>query len=167
MNKIELLMYEMDICRIHADRLTLAISNIEHLYPFSDKIMVNISNDVLPSLDLFTTRLGRLQDTLGEKVFSALLECLEEPLERKSMIDKLNSLERLGILPSVQWWKDLRDLRNTLVYDYPNDPELMAKNLNNAFIHSKRLLVFLETLNGFIDKTVLKDHPQSSSSAPS
>jgi hypothetical protein len=151
MNTTELLAYELKICRIHIDRLNLALRKIEHLYPFTEETIGNIKEDDIGYLELFTTRLGKLQDSLGEKVFTLLLEAMVETVENKSFIDKLNKLEKLEIIPSVTWWQDLRKLRNVLVHEYPDNPAFIADNLNTAFIQTKRLLVFWESLTAYIE----------------
>ncbi len=150
MTVVELLAYELKICFIHIDRLKLALKKTEHLYPFTEEIIRHIPEEDLVYLELLTVRLGKLQDTLGEKVFSLILEALGESMENKSFIDKLNKLEKLEILPSAQWWQDLRKLRNILVHEYPDNPAFIADNLNTAFIQTKRLLVFWESLAAYI-----------------
>ncbi len=150
MNVNELLAYELKICRIHADRLNLALGKIDHLYPFTEEIVGAIPEEDLGYLELFTSRLGKLQDALGEKVFTYLLEALGESTESKSYIDKLNKLEKLGILPSVAWWQDLRKLRNILAHEYPDSPVFIADNLNTSFIQAKRLLAFWQSLVSYI-----------------
>ena len=152
MNKDELLALELKICQIHVDRLNLAIRKITPLYPFTEEIMKSIYDEDLGYLELFTTRLGKLQDALGEKIFVLMLEFLGESMENKSFIDRLNKLEKLEILPSVTWWQDLRKLRNILTHEYPDNPSLVVDNLNTAFIQGKRLLVFWENLLKEIEK---------------
>ena len=150
MNRIEVLAYQLKICRMHLDKLNLALEKIGKLYPFTEKAIVNLNEEDLVYLELFISRLGKLQDTLGEKVFGLMLEALGEFVENKSVIDKLNKLEKLEILPSVEWWQDLRKLRNVLVHDYPDDPAFIADNLNTAFVQTKRLLAFWESLNVYL-----------------
>lgn len=156
MNFRDLLKEELTICQIHIDRLNLAIGRIERFYPFSEQMVSAIHEEDLPYFDLFTTRFSKFQDTLGEKVFPFLLECLGEEVINKSFIDKLNKLEQLELLPSASWWMDLRKLRNILTHEYPDNPVFLADNLNNAFIQTKRLLAFWESLFAYIEKNILK-----------
>jgi hypothetical protein len=55
------------------------------------------------------------------------------------MIDKLNRLEKLGYLESVDQWNQLRIIRNHFAHDYPSDYALKAAYLNDA-IDSVKLL---------------------------
>jgi hypothetical protein len=152
-----LLRESLKICTIHANRIQSALNKIEHLYPFTEKTVTDINTEDLAFLDVLTTRFCKLQDTLGEKVFTLLLESLGELVMNKSFIDKLNKLEKIEILPSADWWQDLRRLRNVLTHEYPDDPAFIAENLNNAFIQAKKLLHFWEHLNAHTKANVLKD----------
>ncbi len=55
------------------------------------------------------------------------------------MLDKLNRLEKMGYLVSVEQWQSLRAIRNRLTHDYPTDDALKAAYLNDA-IDSVKLL---------------------------
>ena len=151
MNTNELLLHELKICSIHVQRLNLALGKITHLYPFTGENMDAIPEEDLGYMELFTSRLGKLQDALGEKVFPLFLEGLGEEVGNKSYIDKLHKLEKLELLPSVAWWQDLRKLRNILVHEYPDDPTFIADNLNMAFIQAKRLLAFWDSVVIYIE----------------
>lgn len=158
MNQLELLTSQLEICQIHAKRLNLAISKIESLYPFSSERILALNEEILAYMELFTSRLGKLQDTLGDKVFTSLLTILGEETNNKSYIDKLNKLEKLGILSSTLWWQDLRNLRNFLTHEYPDNPAFIADNLNTAYVQAKRLLLFMDSLNDYIKTNVTLNH---------
>lgn len=42
---------------------------------------------------------------------------------------KLQRLERLGVIPSADTWRLLREVRNSLAHEYPDDPALQAAAL--------------------------------------
>ena len=48
------------------------------------------------------------------------------------MRDKLNRLEKLGYLGSVEQWNVLRAIRNRFAHDYPQDDAMRAAYLNEA-----------------------------------
>lgn len=86
--------------------------------------------DLSERVDAFATRFGRLQDTVGGKLVPELLrQMLETP---GSALDNLNRVERLGLLESVTSWTEARNLRNLLVHEYMEDPEVFAQALNRA-----------------------------------
>ncbi len=49
------------------------------------------------------------------------------------MLDKLNRLEKLGLLESTEAWEKLRALRNHFAHEYPDEPALRAAYLNQGF----------------------------------
>ena len=72
-------------------------------------------------LDAFVARLGRLQDTIGDKLLPAILKLNLEPVG--SQLENLFRAEKLGWIDSVDQWIELRELRNSLVYEYMTSPE--------------------------------------------
>jgi hypothetical protein len=82
--------------------------------------------------DQLILRLTKLQDTMGSRLFAATLEVLQEPYDDWPMIDRLNRLEKLGYLASVEEWQRLRVIRNRFAHDYPEDDALKAAYLNEA-----------------------------------
>ena len=156
MNCFERLKYEREICCKHETRLQFALTRTQHLYPFTLEKIEHLNEEELGILDSLLIRFSKLQDTLGEKVFPLLLECLGERVDSMSFIDKLNKLEKLEILPSAQWWKNLRVIRNALTHEYPDNPEFMVKILNETVAEAKSLINFWYTLMDYID-TKVKD----------
>jgi hypothetical protein len=69
---------------------------------------------------------------MGPRLFSALLEHLQEPYEDRPMIDKLHRLGKLGYLPKLDDWQSLRVIRNRFADDDPEDDALKAAYLNEA-----------------------------------
>ncbi|MCX7338099.1 MAG: hypothetical protein NTX76_02295 [Alphaproteobacteria bacterium] len=155
MDTKDLLIHSLDICKVHAERLSLAIEKTDHLFPFCENTVTALAEENLAYLELLMSRFGKLQDVAGEKVFTFLLQQLGESVSNKTFIDKLNKLEKLEILPDAHWWMDLRKLSNKLTRDYPDNPDFMAKNINKAIIQAKELLVFWESLVIYIEANVL------------
>ncbi len=71
-------------------------------------------------VEAFVGRLGRLQDTLADKLLPALLTALAE--KPGAMIDNLDTAERLGWLDCTEDWITLRKLRNQMVHEDMEDP---------------------------------------------
>lgn len=86
-----------------------------------DEILALEENpDLAERIEAFVSRLGRLQDTLGDKFLPTLLTALEE--KAGAVIDNLDKAERLGWLDSTETWIALRKLRNLMVNEYIEDP---------------------------------------------
>ena len=82
------------------------------------------------SLDALAYRFSKIQSLLGEKVFKEILEKLEYDLTDKSYIDILQYIEKEGIINSIYEWKKLREIRNSLSHDYPEEIESVVNAIN-------------------------------------
>lgn len=66
---------------------------------------------------------GRLQDTLGDKLIPAVLAALGEHCGAAA--DNLDRAERLGFVASADEWFAMRGLRNQMVHEYVEDPAVL------------------------------------------
>ncbi len=126
-----------------ANRLNMAITEIEPQLPITPLMLKQANIHLLGTLELLTSRFGKLQDVIGDKIFPLLLEHLQE--KAPSMLDKLNKLEKLEYLPDVHWWIELRNIRNNIVHEYPDDA-LLTENLNALVPQAQNLLEYWELL---------------------
>ena len=78
-------------------------------------------------VDAFVARFSRLQDTLGDKLLPALLIALGE--DRRTLVDRLDQAEKLGWIDSAEEWMTIRQLRNQMIHEYIEDPEILAQAL--------------------------------------
>jgi hypothetical protein len=62
MEERDLLLKYIEICDLHLQRLEEAFAHVKHLYPFRTEMFPLKSYEELASLDMFTTRLSKLQD---------------------------------------------------------------------------------------------------------
>ncbi|MBU1618438.1 MAG: hypothetical protein KJ556_02430 [Gammaproteobacteria bacterium] len=81
-------------------------------------------------LDAFASRFGRLQDNVGDKLLPAVLLALGE--KKGPVLDNLNKAEKFGWLSSSGDWIAARQLRNKMVHEYIEDPEILAASFNVA-----------------------------------
>ena len=70
----------------------------------------------------------------------------KEVIDGKTMIDKINKLERIGIIANAQVWEDLIEARNHISHEYPDHPERIARYLNKIFDLIPTLLEILELI---------------------
>lgn len=117
-------------CRLHLDRLNHARRKLAGRFPLSVEDWQQLDDDTIADLDQLLFRFGRLQDTIGQRLFKHLLELSLEWDDSEPFIDKLSRLERLRIIPSAEQWLLLRELRNSAMHEYPDQPELTVANLN-------------------------------------
>lgn len=128
------------IADVHAMRLNEALIEVKKLVPLPILSISELSTKQLAFLDMMTMRFGKLQDLIGVKIMPLLLEILAE--DALTFIDKLNRLEKLGYIPSTKWWLELRELRNQIAHDYPNNEKLICANISKLVHKSSELLDF-------------------------
>jgi hypothetical protein len=117
----------------HRHHMRHALASIAPHRPLSAATLADLDDDAVQDIDQFVLRFGKLQDVLGTRLFPALLDVLQEPYEDRPMLDKLNRLEKLGLLESTEAWEKLRALRNHFAHEYPDEPALRAAYLNQGF----------------------------------
>lgn len=134
----------VDICLAHSERLRWSMLQLEEKKPFTAERVSRLTDIELAIFDQFIVRFSKLQDIMGAKLLPAVLELTHEEGELGTFIDKLNRLEKIGALSSVEQWLRLREMRNQFAHNYPDDPEIQASLLNKAFDMADYLLDALE-----------------------
>lgn len=139
----------LEIADKHAGHITYAVEKLAPHIPFTENDIKNFTQEDVLLTDLLTLRFSKLQDLMGTKLFTLLLESIGELTMTMTLIDKLNRLEQLN-LANPQKWRKLRETRNHLAHEYPNYPELTARYLNEAFELSTYLLEVLANIKAFL-----------------
>lgn len=142
------------IAKVHAERIKYALQNLEAYFPLSAKDIEKMPGEKLAYCELYTSRFCKLQDLMGSKIFTLLLEVTEEEgtVDTMTFIDKLNKLEKLELIESADEWKEMRRIRNHISHEYPDNYSLMAKYLNEVYNIGPRLLAYLERIVKFVEK---------------
>jgi hypothetical protein len=126
-------------CALHARVLAEARARLPSRFDADDACHVN--DELRRTLDQTAYRFMKLQDSLGEKVLPGLLAETLDPLPPEApFAQRLQRLERLGALPSVETWRLLREVRNGLAHDYPDQPALQAAAWNRLHVAIDDLL---------------------------
>lgn len=139
----------LEIANIHAQRLRYALDKLSAFFPLTAASVMTLSEEDLPLFELFTSRFAKWQDLMGSSVFPRLLEALGESDSTFTFLDKLNRLEKLGIIDSANLWLVMRKLRNHIAHEYPHQPELTAEYLNQIHEVSSELFLSLERVVAF------------------
>lgn len=142
----------VDVCQTHAERLRWAMVQLAKKKPFTAQTLQQLTDMELAVFDQFIVRFSKLQDAMGAKLLPAVIELTHEEGELTTFIDKLNRLEKIGALNSVEQWLKLREMRNQFAHDYPDDPEIQASLLNKAFDLAAQLLATLDQIIVFAAK---------------
>ena len=140
----------IEIADIHISRLQSGIENTKNLFPVNREILENLTENEVAFLDLMTTRFGKLQDLIAAKIFPLILNLLGENVS--SVKDNLNRLEKLQYISDANWWMLIRELRNQLTHDYPNEYVILSEHLNELLVDVKKIIIEWSSL-----KTKIKD----------
>ena len=136
-------------CQLHAGVLREARDELGDAH-FDAETVVHITTEQRRLLDQLAYRFSKLQDNMGMRLFPALLDWTEEPLpESATFAEKLQRLERLGALESVERWRELRETRNQLAHEYEDAPALKAAALNRFIADVETLLVMWQKVVAF------------------
>ena len=108
-------------------------SKISQLIPLNPGTFQNIDEEKVSYFDQLVYRFTKLQDTMGDTLFPAILRSLEEDPEQMSMLDILNRLEKLNIINSVEEWVRLRNLRNEFTHEYEDNLEENSKLITSLY----------------------------------
>lgn len=139
----------MQTCDLHEMRMRFAWEHVANDLPSDEDGFMSLGPEKVALLDQWIYRFSRLQDTLGQKVVPLLLEFLAEEAETMPFIDRLGRLEKLGLL-SVDGWLYLREVRNILTHEYPENLQERLTMLHDLPRHSEELCAAWHRLKRFI-----------------
>ncbi len=152
----DILLSYMEVCDTHAGRLQSALSKTAHLVPFTINNVSTLNDSDSAFLEVVTSRFAKLQDTLGQKVFTLVLKNVGEDTLDKTFIDILNMFEKFGFIDDADFWVELRQTRNAIAHEYPDNLEKLAVDLNAVYCQSKFLLAYWEELKIKINQSIFK-----------
>ncbi|MDR0940085.1 MAG: toxin-antitoxin system antitoxin subunit [Mediterranea sp.] len=136
----ERLKREFEVCDKHILRIHQAMERLGLPIPLSVDDYVYMNDEQIACVDQFIFRFSKLQDAMGAKIFRLILSYLGDDVTSLPMRDVLNRLERYELLPSVDEWIYLRDLRNDLAHDYPLLEANVVAILNQLFVKVEELI---------------------------
>ena len=137
-------------CALHAQVLSDAAAALPAA--FDAQMADHVDAERRRWLDQAAYRFMKLQDSLGEKVLPGLLTATLDPLPPEATFaERLQRLERLGAVPSVERWKMLREVRNSLAHEDPEHPDLQAAALTRLVGGARELLSLWAAARAFAD----------------
>ena len=84
-------------------------------------------------LDAYLKRFASMQDFLGAKIFPLLIDI--SGLTANKMTETLFVMEREEVIDSLETWIELREVRNELEHDYPEELNQALKDLRYCIDH--------------------------------
>ena len=114
------------------------IEVFKNLYgiPIKIKILETIGDDdnLRRLVASITSDFSKAQAILGEKLFKEILYFTDEINDKNiSFFDILSILERLSIIENRLEWKQVKEIRNNIAHEYPEEVDKLADNLNMIF----------------------------------
>lgn len=96
-----------------------------HLRFSADQPAVALEPDAVPNaqqliqIEAFTSRFARVSDLFSKRVLRAIDQF--EMNEPGSLLDVAHSAEKRGLIHSVDWLREIKDVRNAISHDYAGD----------------------------------------------
>ena len=150
MNITARLKQTLEVCDIHRERLEFATRELGPRFPLTVNTLLTLSGKEIAVLDQMVFRFGKLQDTMGSKLFVQILEFLGEDYQSRPFLDVLTRLEKLELLADTNEWMRFREIRNDLAHEYPSQNEEKAAGLNNVFESTPKLVDVYKKMKEYI-----------------
>ena len=131
------------IADTHVRKIDLAFEALKSVVPFDQKKVLDLSIQDSLWVELLISRFAKLQDFIGKKMIDQFLKMTKDYSDNMTMLEKLNQLKRLEIIPSVDVWEQMREARNHIAHEDPDEPALTAKYLNQIFEFTPQLIEIL------------------------
>lgn len=114
--------------------------------PFTEEKAAKLGeNEALAEkVEAYTSRFCRLQDTTGDKLLPLWLRALGE--RTGAVADNLDRAEKLGLLDSADKWLEIRQIRNQMIHEYIESPQVLADALNTAHDYQETLMAFANAM---------------------
>jgi len=97
------------------------------------------------ALNALIFRFSKLQDLIGTKIFRNYLNFSGFNLVDKTFFDILKEIEKEGII-DIDSWDELRELRNKIAHDYPEEIDEMIESINMFIKKSSDLILVANKL---------------------
>lgn len=138
------------LCTIHSERMNFAREKIKIHFPLEREKYLRLKPEDLSFFDQLIFRFSKMQDSMGGKLFPAILENLGEEINSLPFIDRLTKLEQLGIITSAEDWMLLRETRNMITHEYPFITDEVIDGLNLLNRHCELIQEIWEKINNYI-----------------
>lgn len=139
---------------VHRERVLAAMERLADRMPRNGADIAAMEYADIASAELLLSRFAKLQDLLGARLFPLAAAASEEPLRPDAtFLDLLHRLEKVGAIPSAAGWRRLRELRNELAHDYPDDVEAAAVALASVMRAAPDLLAVLARVQAHVERT--------------
>ncbi|MCE8038912.1 hypothetical protein [Halomonas sp. MCCC 1A11062] len=125
--------------------------------PFTEERAAKLGEDeaLAERVEAYTSRFCRLQDTAGDKLLPLWLRALGE--KTGAVADNLDRAEKLGVLDSADKWLEIRQIRNQMIHEYIESPQVLADALTTAYDYQETLIAFAQAMLADAERRGLLD----------
>lgn len=131
MNKNEILKKRFAKLEKHYQALSeykVLIDNLLKTTNIYDQFIFNtLKAEKRAILDAYLKRFSSIQDYLGAKIFPMILDIAG--IGNNKMSEVLYNIEKEQIIDTLEAWLEIREIRNELEHDYPEELEEALKDL--------------------------------------
>jgi hypothetical protein len=139
------------LCTIHSERMSFAWEKVKMHFPLDREKYIHLEPEELSFFDQLIFRFSKLQDSMGNRLFPAILENLGEEVKGQPFIDRLVKLEELNIIPSADDWLLLQETRNLVTHEYPFVTEEVIQGLNLLNKHYQLIIEIWNQVERYIN----------------
>jgi len=144
------LQYYFQEAHKHIGKIQKANEVLGEVMPVDLNVLESLTEQQQDKLDILAFRFSKLQDLLGDKIFGNILEYSGFNTEQ-SFVRLLSELEREGILDLNQWIS-LRNARNRIAHEYPDDEKSLTSSINFIYEYSDYLIELTDRLERYFDE---------------
>ena len=137
------LVHYFDEAQKHIALISESLEVLEPKIPIEEYESVNQLERF--ALNALIFRFSKLQDLIGVKIFRTYLDFSGFETAEKSFFDILREIEKEGIV-DIDSWSELRELRNKIAHEYPDEIDEMVESINLFIEKSGELVVISNRL---------------------
>jgi len=133
----------------HIQKIKAAQEILQKVMPLDAKSLMGLDEREQDKLDILIFRFAKLQDLLGRKIFRTILSYSGYETDIP-FVEILSELEREGLI-DVERWMALRDARNAIAHEYPNEEAQIVDELNFIYDEVGYLVELTSRLEEYFD----------------
>ena len=150
----EKLMRYFEEAKKHIQKIQSAKKVLKNVMPLNEENFIRLNEREQDKLDILIFRFAKLQDLLGRKIFRAILSYSGYEINLP-FVEILSELERERLL-EVDRWMALRDTRNAIAHEYPNEELQLANELNFIYNEVEYLIELTQNLEEYFNAIKFK-----------
>ncbi len=138
----------------HIQKIQSAKKSLSHIMPLNLEKYMQLKEYEQDKLDVLIFRFSKLQDLLGRKIFRSILEYSGFDTN-VSFVEILSELERSSLV-DIEKWIELRDIRNAIAHEYPEDEDNIVDEITEIYNNIDYLIELSQRLQEYFDEIATK-----------